>query len=490
MNVAHRWSQIQGLPDQLHDLVDPELPALRRVWLEQKSGLETAGRVADFTQRLVREYAIEGGIIERAYTLDRGVTETLIERGIDAALIPHHATNRDPQYVAQVIQAHQQVVEGVFELVRGGRPLTTSVMKEMHAALLQYESTVPAVDSLGRIVEVPLLKGAYKKFSNNPQRPDKSIHEYCPPEHVESEMDQLIAMHSAHEVRKVPTEVAAAWLHHAFTQIHPFQDGNGRIARLIASYVLIKDNYFPLTLVDRQDRESHIEALEAADSGDLKPLVRLFSAVQRRTFVKVLGIASTVQRRAGIDQIISAAKQALASRKESHYFRLDQAKRTARSLHSLTVSNLESVAQILRRDLAALSPEFHFRVDSEVNEGQRRHYFRGQVVEVAESLDYFANISLYHDWVRLIIKTGDQSEILVSFHGIGSEYSGVLVASVGFYRRVATDEGDRETTRTASPAQSVFQINYLEEPGDAEKRFEQWLQGALTGALEIWRTGL
>jgi Fic family protein len=486
---SYRWSHFKDLSENATALADPELATLRRVWLEQKDELEEDGLVSDFTKRLIREYAIEGGIIERAYTLDRGITQLLIDRGIDASLIPTSATNKDPQHVARIIQAHQAVVEGVFDLVKGGRPLTVGVIKEMHAALLQHETFTTAVDALGRSVEVLLTKGAYKVLPNNPLRRDGLIHEYCPPEHVASEMDRLIAAHDEHEKQGIPTEVEAAWLHHAFTQIHPFQDGNGRLARLITSYVFIKDNYLPLTLVDSQDREAYISALEEADKGDLKPLIALFSSVQRRTFVKVLGIASNV-RQVALDQIIAAAKQAFVSRKEAHTYNLEQAKRTARLLHQFTEKTLESLAEKLRSDLGPLSPDFHFRVDKETNEGQRRHYFKGQVIEVAKALDYFASISVYHDWCRLILRTDDQSEILVSFHGIGYEYRGVLAASVGFYKRVETEEKERETTKATNACETVFQMNYVEDPNQTKIRFEQWLRESITRAMEMWRTGL
>jgi fido (protein-threonine AMPylation protein) len=489
-NYSFKWSHFWDLPDEYGSPGDSELATLRKVWLEQRDSLEESGLVSVFTQRLIREYAIEGGIIERAYTLDRGVTMLLIERGIDASLIPHNATNKDPQHVAQVIRVHQSVVEGVFDLVKGNRPLSTSVIKEMHAALLQHESTTTAVNTLGQLIDAPLLKGEYKKLPNNPQRPDGSLHEYCPPEHVASEMDRMLQLHQEHESKEVAVEVQAAWLHHVFTQIHPFQDGNGRLARLLASYVFIKQDYFPLTLVDNQDRETYIAALEEADRGDLGPLISLFGAVQRRTFVRVLGIAGGLQQAAGIDQIISAAGAALAARKQAQQRRLETAKRTARALHHEACVSLGRVVERLQADLGALSPDYHFRVDSETNEGRRRHYFKGQIVEVAKALNYFANVSVYHDWARLIIRTEDQSEILVSFHGIGYEYRGVIAASVGFYKRVETGEGERETSKTTSASETTFQINYLEEPGAIRGRFEGWLRESLTKALEIWRTTL
>lgn len=135
-------------------------------------------------------------------------------------------------------------------------------------------------DQFGRLVEVPLIRGDYKRQPNNPTRRDGSIYEYCPPEHVAAEMDQLVAWHREHE--DVAPEAEAAWLHHRFVQIHPFQDGNGRLARALATLIFIRADWLPL-VVRNDDRGSYIGVLEAADDGDLKPLVEFFASVQRRT---------------------------------------------------------------------------------------------------------------------------------------------------------------------------------------------------------------
>src|SRR5207237_7292696 len=97
----------------------------------------------------------------------------------------------------------------------------------------------------------------WKKHSNNPTRPDGHIHEYCPPLHVAAQMDLLIGMHEQHS--GVPPEIESAWLHHRFTQIHPFQDGNGRVARALASLAAIRAGWFPL-VIRRQDRAEYIGA--------------------------------------------------------------------------------------------------------------------------------------------------------------------------------------------------------------------------------------
>src|SRR5215217_6828065 len=83
------YQRISAFPDNIGALAMPELAALSKVWLERKSELEKGGAFQEFLKKLQREWAIETGIIERLYSWDRGVTEVLIEQGIDSALIAH-----------------------------------------------------------------------------------------------------------------------------------------------------------------------------------------------------------------------------------------------------------------------------------------------------------------------------------------------------------------------------------------------------------------
>ncbi|MCA1705512.1 MAG: Fic family protein, partial [Actinobacteria bacterium] len=231
----HLWSPLLDLPSDWSQLASTELRALSDIWLEQRGLLSGSDALDQFNERLQRQWAIETGVIERLYSLDRGITELLIQRGIDSSLIPHEMTDKDPELVANIIRDQQSAVDWLFDVVRGDRVLTLSFLKELHALMTQHQSTVSARDQFGREVEVPLVHGDWKRVPNNPTRPNGSIHEYCPPEQVQSEMERLVAFHLEHEQEGVTPEVEAAWLHHRFAQIHPFQDGNGRIARALAS---------------------------------------------------------------------------------------------------------------------------------------------------------------------------------------------------------------------------------------------------------------
>ena len=163
--------------------VTGSLKLLHQVWEKQKQTIDDK-RVQDFNAELTRKWSIETGIIEGVYTLDRGITHTLIERGIHSAYIPHDATNRDPEVVVRIIRDHEEALEGLFAFVTGERALTTGYIKELHSALLRHQGTFVVFDQFEQAFEKELEKGAYKKLPNNPRRPEGGIHEYCPPEHT------------------------------------------------------------------------------------------------------------------------------------------------------------------------------------------------------------------------------------------------------------------------------------------------------------------
>jgi fido (protein-threonine AMPylation protein) len=313
MPTIYKWRPISDLGSDPKSLTDGELESLRRIWADQKKDLTERGVLDEFDKRLRREWSIETGIIENVYTLDHGVTRTLIEKGIDAALIPHGASDRDSALVARIIQDHYDALQGMFGFVGGQRLLSTGYVKELHAALLRNQDTHTVVDQFGKAFEKQLEKGKYKSAPNSPTRADGSVHEYSPPEHVASEMDRLLLMHAEHEAQGIPTEVEAAWLHHRFAQIHPFADGNGRVARAIASLVFIKAGWFPL-IVKRDEWTRYIEALEKADSDDLRPLAAMFVEAQRNAVIQATEVDLDVRPIGSADEAIVAARDRLRQR--------------------------------------------------------------------------------------------------------------------------------------------------------------------------------
>jgi Fic family protein len=459
--TSYKWKPLVDLPANPLELTSRELESLQLVWDEQQASLAESGALEEHYQRLRREWSIETGIIEGVYTLDRGTTQILIERGIDASLIPHEATNRDPTLVARIVQDHNETLEGMFALVKGERGLTAGYIKELHAALLRHQDTVKVVDQFGNLFEKKLEKGCYKKTPNNPTRPDGSTHEYCPPEHVASEMDRMIALHEEHVQAGVPAEVEAAWLHHVFTQIHPFEDGNGRVARAIATLVFLKAKMFPL-VVRRDDRTRYIEALEAADQTSLKPLVGLFTDIQKRDLVRAIDL--TVEQRPArtIDEAIGAARAALAAKDHLTPERWEQAKSAADRLLDLGYQTLTAVAEKLRVEIGGVKPGVEF------------------VAEVTPGAE--GGSKEYHRWIVLKLHTDREVRLRVWFHPTGLEFLGLLTASVIL--------DGQEPFPPMQVTDDFFQINYKEDPTQAEKRFQPWLEAAIVKGLSLWRQQL
>jgi Fic family protein len=219
------WRPITDLPAGWEDLCSRELASLAPIWRDQAARLKNTKALVAFNERVKRQWAIKTGIIEGLYSIDRGTTMLLIEHGFDLSLIRHGSTDRPPERILDIVIDQQTVLEHLFDFVGGTRQLTTSYIEELHALFTRHQSHATAVDARGRHVEVELVRGEWKKLPNNPRR-NGHVFLYCPPEHVAAEMHRLLDSHTSHG--GVCLEVESAWLHHRFTQIHPFQDGLGR----------------------------------------------------------------------------------------------------------------------------------------------------------------------------------------------------------------------------------------------------------------------
>ncbi len=319
-----------------------------------------------------------------------------------------------------IIRDQHNAVQGLFDFVASRQPLGTSYVKQLHAVLTANQESAEAIDQFGRGVTVPLRKGAYKRRPNNPRRADGSIHEYCPPEHVDAEMDRLVAMHLRHVEDDISPEVQSAWLHHRFTQIHPFQDGNGRVARALATLVLLRANRLPL-IVTNDDRSVYLDALADADRGSLGTLVDLFAKIEKQSFLHALGGAQEVkQRHERVDHVIAAMRDDFEKDREVLRQEWESAKETAAKLHADMVSRFEQLQQKLEDQVAPLMLPGAFRVFVDTNRTDNTHWFRFQLIETAKNLGYFANFRSYHAWTRMVVNTiRTRAEILVSFHGLG-----------------------------------------------------------------------
>ncbi len=484
--IGHRWEPITDLTEADRGAASEELPPLARMWQSIRGELDPV-QVDDFNERLKREWAIETGIIERLYTLDQGTTQLLIEQGIDASLIASSATDQPPELVAGMIQDHAKAVDWLFDAVTSQRPLSTSLVRQLHQFMTRKQLVATGVDMFGRKLDIELRHGEFKARPNNPTRPDGKVHEYCPPEQVASEIDRLLSMHQAHSAEGVAADASAAWLHHRFAQIHPFQDGNGRVARAIASLVLIGAGWFPL-VVTRDDRARYLQALGDADEGSLAPLAALVAEIEKTWFLRALSIAEDVHRATRRrKQVLAAIRDKFSPQTPPAAEELERARQTAAWLWDYCQESVENTAKELQASLGSSDTRRAWCDTGEDDDPERRTWNRYQIIETARQFGYFANTRSYHDWVRLGIDTENgRANILASFHAIGTEYRGLVAVSMCFYRRQKDELGENQIIELQPASDSVFQINYEEAAESVKERFRPWLEDSLVMGLDHW----
>ncbi|MCY4258419.1 MAG: Fic family protein [bacterium] len=484
----HVWEPIADLEDD--SCASSEIPPLLALWEEQKEELAER-QVQDFNNRLNREWAIETGIIEGIYSIDQGTTQLLIERGIDASLIVHDGNGKSPELIAGIVRDHQDAVEWLFDFVKEKKRLSVSFVKELHQLMTRKQDEVEGIDQFGRVARMALKHGAYKQSPNNPTRSDGKEHQYCPPEQVAGQMDKLIEIHLDHQKMNIAPDVAGAWLHHRFTQIHPFQDGNGRVARALASLVLIRAGWFPL-VISRTNREEYINSLEYADAGNMQPLVRLFGTIQKEWFLKALSISKDIKRDTErLEQILASIHNDFSERNAIVKQEYNEVKKLAEQLISTAINKFAEIEDNLKAGPAFQFPERRVYCNCGYNnEEDKRSWYRKQVVDTAKHFDYWANSSNYHSWARLVLITeSGRSEILLSFHTIGREFRGIIGAAMCFFRKSVGDDEGGQITELQPVCEEVFQLNYKEEEAQVIKRFEPWLESALLFGLNQWRHG-
>jgi len=483
MSIAgYEWKPIENLPANWEVLTRKDLHALAQNWKDHSVQLKQSAAYSMFMERLRRKIAIETGVIERLYTIDRGTTQLLIERGFDDALIPHSSTGQSAAQTIALIRDH----EAAYEFIQDRRPLSTSYIKELHQLLTRNQPDVDAIDQFGKTVRRLLLHGDWKKEPNNPQRPNGEIHQYCPPLQTASQMDQLIEWHNQHLAQRIPAEIEAAWLHHRFTQIHPFQDGNGRVVRLLATLVFLREGWFPL-VITRDERYNYIHALELADEGELKPLVDLFARLQAQEFDKALNLSEQTLNEAPLSIMLADYAETLR--------RQQLAKQEADRLHTESIANELAELAFTRFQSAEkewqelISPVMRsLRVAAKQSNSDNLTYYRYQITETAKQLHYFANRAIYNKWVHLKITTGSKipTGFLLSFHGFGQEYRGVLVCSACAYQNLEGDDKSSNIQYIEPLSLDPFRITVNEDKSEMKARFQNWLEDILGAGFAYW----
>lgn len=168
---------------------------------------------------------------------------------------------------------HAEAIDWLYEVIRDNRSITQGLIKEINALLLFGVKFTPAINETGQKVQKPATPGKYKVLPNHVLKTDGTIHFYVDPVHVSDEMEILCRWINENIEKKHPLVVSST-AHYNMVRIHPFDDGNGRGARILMNLILLKRGY-PIAIIKNENRRKYLAALNHADKGDMAPFLKL-----------------------------------------------------------------------------------------------------------------------------------------------------------------------------------------------------------------------
>lgn len=253
--MANLLDQIKQLQEQIQSL--PPLSAEQQRALDQKFRLEFS----------YNSNHIEGN------TLTYGETELLL-------LFDKTTGNHDLREYEEM-KAH----DVAFELIKDWaadkeRFITEGDIKNLHQKLLVRPYWKEAITPDGQPTRREIRVGEYKSFPNSVRLQNGEIFHYSSVENTPIEMGELLAWLQEEDAKADlrPVELAAL-LHYRFVRIHPFDDGNGRLSRLLMNYVLLRHS-FPPVVIKTEDKKNYLFALNQADAGNLQAFTEyIFHAI-------------------------------------------------------------------------------------------------------------------------------------------------------------------------------------------------------------------
>jgi len=485
---VYKWKPIEPLYDRDRAIDLANIQPLYETWRASKERLQQSSRAGlkEFNQRLIRRLSVETGILERIYDLDRGTTEALVAHGFVEELVSRSSTDIEPSRLIDILRDQEAAIQLMIDCVARNRELTKGVIHELHAILARHQDTTSAIDQFGNRFEIPLLKGKFKARPNNPVRPDGSLHEYCPPVHVESEMDNLLAWLSGYTGQD--PILVAAWLHHRFTQIHPYQDGNGRVARALTTLILLREELLPL-VIDRNLRVDYIKALEAADASDLSLLASIFAGLERSAILQALSVDADREishQRTLTSAVIESLAEKFGKRRQVKIAELRRVNWVALALRTQAHTVLEHALDELKAPVSQVA-EPEIRITDGGPDRGNAHWYKFEVVKSANETDKFINFTEDHYFVKASIRAERERLVFViSFHHVGRELSGVMEVTAFSQLQSFEDSEDRASVSQDFFLCSLepFVLTYKTKEQDVGESFARWLDAALAIAIK------
>ena len=181
------------------------------------------------------------------------------------------------------IRGHNEAISFLLGMVKDDRPLTEADIRSLHKMVLVEPYEIEVKSPSGLLTKKTIRLGKYKEEPNHVETATGEIHYYASPEETPAKMGDLMKWYQqVSQDNKVNPLVIVSLFHHEFVAIHPFDDGNGRVTRLLTNLILMRYQ-FPPVVVKQEDRGNYYQALSQADAREYQPLITYFGELLRRS---------------------------------------------------------------------------------------------------------------------------------------------------------------------------------------------------------------
>lgn len=266
------------------------------------------------------------------------------------------------------------------------RPLTEQFIRQLNGLLLVRPFWKDAQTADGLATRKEIIPGQYKTTPNSVRLQNGEIFHYASPEETRAKMTELVEWFNNVSKDTHPLFLAAL-LHYQFVRIHPFDDGNGRVARLLMNYVLIRNN-LPMIVIKSADKKQYLAALNRADAGDDEAFA-IYLGQQLLWSLELsikAGRGENIEEPDDLDKRIAVLAKGITSQKPS-------VKKTSESLKRIFHQSLSILISELENSLKTRFKAFydHITFDFGVN---------GSITNLSEVISLFESLNEY-DVIKL-----------------------------------------------------------------------------------------
>ncbi len=239
-----------------------DLEAAIAEWHERREGMKSAD-----DERLWRKLRLEWN-----YNSNHIEGNTLTYHETELLLIHGRTAGGHPMRDYEEMKAHDVAIDYTRSLAGEEQIIGESDIRQLNKILLKEPFWSYAETPDGQPTQKRIVPGQYKTLPNHVRTATGELHRFAEPEETPPLMEGWTRDFRRDLERSAyPLPLFLAESHWSFIHIHPFDDGNGRTARLLTNYALLRNNLLPI-VIKSEDRDRYIGGLQNADVGRMLPL--------------------------------------------------------------------------------------------------------------------------------------------------------------------------------------------------------------------------